>query len=258
MNTQTPIPASIDAPKPSFPDRNVDDLSTYLHRQLIGALGLLLPFLLWLIAGLRPMAALPRWEPLTSISDYYYTGAVAAFVGILVALAAFLFTYDGYDNAYHLRDRVAAILAGLAALLVAFFPTEAPPGLPVPSWWTAQTGTIHYFSAVVLFVSFVFFCFFQFPKSSSPEPLPRGKQVRNTIYYVCGGAILASLLWAGISTYTGAPIFWPEALALEFFAVSWLVKGRVDKTPVAAGRWIGHFARHPGQLAGRLRGTFRV
>jgi len=71
------------AAKPSAPD----DLSGRLHRQLIGVLGLALPFMLWVIDGVRTYDAATRWRPQDSISPYYYTGAVDAFVGLLVALA---------------------------------------------------------------------------------------------------------------------------------------------------------------------------
>src|SRR6266545_2173362 len=54
----------------------------------------------------------------------------------------------------------------------------------------------------------------------------------------------------GNALITRAPIFWPEAVALEFFAVSWLVKGRADRTAAAAGRRTLHYGRHPGQLVG--------
>ena len=64
-----------------------DDKSSNAHRQLIGYLGLIMPVLFWLIAGLRPTEGLQTWKPLTSVSAYYYTGAVSAFAGILVALS---------------------------------------------------------------------------------------------------------------------------------------------------------------------------
>src|SRR5262249_52105532 len=104
-----------------FPDRKADDLSSHAHRQLIGGVGLVLPVLLWLIVGLRPTGEHP-WKLLGSISAYYYTGAVSAFAGMLIALALFLFSYRGYNNEYHLRDRVASGIAGCAAVLVALFP----------------------------------------------------------------------------------------------------------------------------------------
>src|SRR5215471_6413943 len=74
------------------------DLSYQTHRRLIGVLGFLLPILLYLVAGLRPTAPLPRWTLLDSVSAYYYTGAVAILVGVLFALSLFLFSYPGYEN----------------------------------------------------------------------------------------------------------------------------------------------------------------
>lgn len=222
-----------------------DDLSSHAHRQLIGSIGLVLPPLLWLLVALRPIEELHRWEPLGSVSAYYHTGAVSAFSGALVALALFLFSYRGYDNEYRRRDRVAAIIAGIAAIMVAFFPTEVPEVLPTLSWWTPRLGLIHNISAVVLFCSFAFFALFQFPKSEyTKSEVPSGKRARNRIFFFCGGAMIACMLWAAIEIYNGGPIFWPETLALEFFAVSWLVKGRVDRTAAVAGGYM----RHPRRL----------
>jgi len=73
------------------------------------------------------------------------------------------------------------------------------------------------------------------------------------IHIFCGVAMLACMLWAGIATVTDAPIFWPEALALEFFAVSWLAKGRADITVVAAGKRTLYYGRHPRQLFAEFR-----
>ena len=175
--------------EPLFATAEPDDLSSHVHRQFIGGLGLVLPVILWLIAGSRPSEGVPRWELLRSVSAYYYTGAVAAFVGILVALGVFFFTYRGYNNEYRRRDRVAAIVAGSAAVLVAFFPAGAPNCLSVPSWWTPRTGTIHYISAVVLFCAFSFFSLFLFPKSAA------GKR---TLYYGRHPGQLVSEVWGAI------------------------------------------------------------
>jgi hypothetical protein len=124
MTTHTEDSASLPTRESLFATAEQDDLSSHLHRQLIGYLGMTLPFLLWVIAGWRPTEGLPRWGLLTSVSAYYYTGSVAAFVGILVALAAFLVTYRGYKNEQNRRDRIAAIIASVAAIGVAFFPTR--------------------------------------------------------------------------------------------------------------------------------------
>lgn len=149
MTTRASSPDPGKAFAPLFPTGEPDDLSGHAHRQFIGSLGLVLPLLLWVIAGLRPTEGLPRWELLGSVSAYYFTGAVAAFVGILVAMV------------------------------------------------------------------------------------------------VC-------MSWTATASLSGASIFWPEVLALEFFAVSWLLKGRADRTAVITGRRALRYGRHPGQLAGEL------
>ena len=240
------------------PGYEKDDDSTHVHRQFIGYSGMVLPGVLWVMAGWRPTEGLPPWQRLESVSAYYYTGAVAAFVGILAALGVFLFTYRGYKNASQRSDRIAAFVAASAAVVVAFFPTCAPENLSAPSWWTPTTGKIHYASAVILFCSFSFFSLFLFPKSNiEGKPLPLDKRARNSIYILCGIGILMCILWAGSSYFTGAPIFWAETLALEFFAVSWLVKGRIDRTAIAVGRQTLHYGRHPGQLVAAARTALR-
>jgi multisubunit Na+/H+ antiporter MnhB subunit len=260
MTTKTPLPASVRGHEAAFPDPVDDDLSSHFHRQFIGYLGMSLPVLLWIIAGLRPTEGLERWDTLKSVSAYYYTGGVAAFVGILITLAVYLFSYQGYKNEYRRLDRIAAIIAGGAAVLVAFFPTEAPGKLTEPFWWTPRTDTIHYISAIVLFGSFIFFSLFLFPKSSVKKAeLPRDKRVRNRIYIFCGVAMVVCMVWAGVALYRNSEtsIFWPESLALEFFAVSWLVKGRVIRTVVVAGSRTLNYLRHPGQLVGEVWSAIR-
>ena len=96
------------------------DLSQRAHRRLIGILGLLLPGLLYLLAGLLPTRGLPPWRFLTSMSAYYYTGSVGVFVGVLFALSLFLFTYQGYEG--DKADRVLGRLGGAAALRSRFVP----------------------------------------------------------------------------------------------------------------------------------------
>jgi len=204
-------------PDPARPD----DLSGDAHRRLIGWIGLLLPALLVVIAIHRD--GLARWRSLESISAYYYTGALAAFVGMLVALALFLFTYRGFDNPHHKADRAVAIVAGLAALAVAFFPTAAPAGVPPLPWWTRSTGVIHHIAAVVLFAMFAVFALWLFRLRKDGKTETTGW--RNKVYLACGVAIVACIVWAGYNGYTAGQIFVPESIALIAFSFSWLVKG---------------------------------
>src|SRR5208283_1867974 len=134
------------------------DLSNARHRQLIGYTGLALPWLLILIVLWRE--GRPVWEGLDSVSAYYYTGANALFVGMLFVLGLFLAAYEGYENRFQKWDQGCARIAAVAALLVAFFPTEAPhvEGITRLAWWGPWIGRIHFGAAVVLFVMFAVFC----------------------------------------------------------------------------------------------------
>lgn len=222
------------------PRRAPVDLSQQAHRRLVGILGLSLPLLLYLMAGLRPTMGLTDWKLLPSVSAYYYTGGVAFFVGILFALALFLLTYRGYEG--EIADRVVGFLGGCGALGVAIFPTSAPVRVSPASWWSEPLEKIHYMSAVVLFLSFIAFSIWLFRKSNIPRKAdrPLEKRIRNNIYLGCGIAMIIGVLWAGSSLFTKAPIFWAETMAIVGFAISWLVKGEAD-APIRRmyGRWRG-------------------
>jgi len=212
-------------PPPKPPDPSAEDLSQLAHRRVIGVLGLFLPVAVWLFAAWRPTDDLPRWSVLSSVSVYYYTGAVALFVGVLFALSLFLLTYRGYADTS--ADRIVGAFGGLSALGVALFPTGAPNGLKSPPWWSSALGTVHYVAAVCLFISFILFSIWLFRKSSIPlrRDRPPEKRRRDDICLVCGLVMIGCILWAGSSLVTHAPIFLPEAIAIEAFAISWLLKG---------------------------------
>jgi len=242
---------------PLFPPREADDRSSYGQRQLIGYLGLVLPFALWLIAGWRPTNGIERqWEVLSSLSAYYYTGAVAVQVGILSALAVFLFTYRGYGNEHRRRDRVAALVAASAALLVALFPTAAPNPSLTLQWWGPWIGRIHHIAGVIQFCGFVVFALLLFPKSKD-KSLPADKRQRNYIYRFCGWGMVASVLWAAIAALSNASIFLPETVAVELFAISWLTKGRALKTLNALGTQTLYYTRNPRELVDKARSAVR-
>ena len=211
-----------------------DDRSTNGQRQLIGYIGLLMPLFLILLSQARD--GMDRWRSLESISAYYYSGAAAVFVGMLVSLALFLLPYRGYDNQYGWADRWAARLAAVAALVVALFPTEAQGDLAALSWWTKTTGVFHHVAAVVLFSLFAVFALWLFRLKAPGEAAAPDKVWRNRVYLLCGLTIIASMLWAGYNGYHGRPIFIPESIALAAFAVSWLVKGYALRTLASTAR----------------------
>jgi len=206
-----------------------DDRAGNAHRQLIGYIGLVLPLVIIVLVLWRDGTA--AWRGLGSISAYYYTGANAAFVGMLVSLALFLFTYRGYENEQQWADRCAAVIAAVAALLVAFFPTKGPEGFPALTWWEPWVGVLHYVGAIALFAMFAVFALWLFRKTAPGETsVTPDKKRRNTIYLACGLVILGSMAWAGLAGYYGKEIFWPESVALVAFSLSWLVKGSAHRT----------------------------
>ena len=80
---------------------------------MIGILAFLFPLILYL--GGRYFANCN--EALPSLSSYYHTGMRNWFVGILSAVAFFLFCYQGEEC----RDLVAGKLAAIIALGIAFY-----------------------------------------------------------------------------------------------------------------------------------------
>ena len=227
MLTEPPPAAS--QLKPPETGEAPDDLSGHRHRQVIGYLGLALPILLVQFVKFRPNAESDKWLDV-SISAYYWTGAVSLFVGLLAALSLFLLTYRGYANESYKYDRAAGIVAGIAAALVALFPTRPPSGsVPLP-WWADWISMTHTISAIVLFSMFAVFSLWLFRKTAPGEQPSPGKKLRNTIYLICGIAIVASMAWAFVARQSGESIFWPESSALVFFALSWLVKGNAHRS----------------------------
>jgi heme A synthase len=144
---------------------------------------------------------------------------------VLFALSLFLFSYPGYEKT--IADRVVGCVGGAAALGVALFPTTAPEGLSPPPWWNSALRTVHYMSAVILFLSFILFAVWLFRKSNVPkgQKRPPEKRWRDAACLICGLVMIGSVLWAASSLITHAPIVIPEAIAIFAFAISWLVKG---------------------------------
>ena len=160
-----------------------------------------------------------------SISDYYgihpdYHGVQTRdiFVGTLVAIGVFLFAYRGHDQ----RDNIAGYVVCLLSLGVALFPNTGE------TW----QQTIHFVSAVSLFLVLSYFCLGLFTEGN--RPFDRQKIIRNRIYIACGGAILACIALTGTyflfledtSISDIKPVFWLESIMLWTFGISWFIKGQ--------------------------------
>ena len=222
--------------RPMTPPEEQDDESTHAHRQIIGYCGLLLPLLVWLVAGWRPMPNTGQWTTLESISCYYYSGAGAVYIGVISGLAFFLFGYRGYSRSQW-PDILLSYIAAIAAVCVVLFPYRPGNGFKEPIWWSEWMGDAHNYATAVLLACFAFFSLFRFTRSTKHD---KDSRFRKRIYIICGVAMTISLIWALIELLQDRPVFWPETSALFFFGVSWLTKGRAVFTVKAAAFNIWH------------------
>jgi hypothetical protein len=192
-------------------------------RKAIGILGIALPFVVSLGALIVFGTGLQ-----SSISSYYYTGMRDVFVGTLFAIGFFLLSYKGYERA----DDIAGDLACVFAVGVALFPTTSGDTVSIAA---RVVGYAHLVFAAGFFLTLTYFCLFLFTKTNPNEPPTKRKLQRNTVYRVCGYAMVACIVLMAIysflpsgaaSTVAGLkPVYWLEALAILAFGVSWFVKG---------------------------------
>lgn len=192
-------------------------------RKAIGILGIALPFVVSLGAGI-----IFRKEIQNSLSGYYYTGMRDVFVGTLCAIGVFLLSYKGYERI----DDIAADLASIFAIGVALFPT-APDG--AVSDQARSIGYIHLGFAVLFFLTLIYFSLFLFTKTNpSKSPTPQKLQ-RNMVYRACGtimGVCVALMIIYTLLTINQPslyrefhPLYWLETIAIVSFGFSWLTKG---------------------------------
>lgn len=202
------------------------NLSYFTLRKIIGWSGLLLPWLVWLIA----------WSYEDSISDYYYTRSGVLFTSVITLMGAFLISYRGYND-YDLKisDNTLTWIGGILILIAAAVPTPYNYLLedcPTPICHQNKVwGAIHFGSAVGFFIMMGYLSIFRFTRGN--KPFSRDKKTRNSIYRFCGYSIwgtlgLAGILIFGFTIRTDVPsfIFWVEVVLLVLFGISWLVKGK--------------------------------
>lgn len=202
-------------PRVKTPEKNDQIISYYALRILIGASGIVLPFLL--IVG--KLVSENSFAIEFSVSDYYDNKTAGdILVGILFVLGFFLMTYKGYDK----TDNRAANLGCLFALGVALCPT------------TSQNHTIHilhFVFAVLLFSVFIFFSIYLFRKTDPRKVYTKQKNYRNRVYLVCGiimilciACIAISMIWLEEKSIKYNLVFWFESIALISFGISWVTK----------------------------------
>ena len=223
--------------------RNDDKIlieSSKTLRLVIGILGMALPLFLWL--SLYVFSG--HCEPLDSISHYFFTKASTFFIGIISVLAIFFMIYKGYDS----TDFFVSSLAGLAAILLLLLPTgnivqdlEESHDYIVTVWTYVHPQSdyrqvAHFIFAALFLGSLAYMSICQFTKSDlHPGERKSEKILRNRMYRVFGSIMILALvlIFLGTKGYI-MPVesynryhltFWMEAVAVESFGISWLIKG---------------------------------
>jgi hypothetical protein len=231
--------------RPATLDDNEDPRVLYarsylLIRTVVGVLGGLLPTLMLLLewAFLKGDVTVRG-----SLSAYYFTPARDLFVGVLSVAGVLLLTYLAAQP--RTWDFWLSSVAGVGALVVAYFPTERsplPPGaprcgpdaVPVPrgctalqqAWGETVVGTIHYTGAAVFILSTAALCFV-FAHRDQRHGRPTHARMQRSF----GLTILVAVAWtllgmvvpvdiAGLS-----PLYLGEVVALYAFTGAWLLKG---------------------------------
>jgi len=192
-------------------------ISYYTLRILIGATGILLPFLV--VLGKWISNGTPALE--FSISDYYDNGAGGdILVGVLFVLGFFLLSYKGPERI----DNRAADVGCVAALGVALFPTTY-----CGDCWVHY---LHFVFALTLFSVFIFFSLVLFRKTDPKKKMSPEKKNRNKIYLVCGIIMIVCILAIAFSLLVlkqtisekYSLVYWFESIALASFGFSWITK----------------------------------
>ena len=188
-------------------------------RFAIGVLGVALP--LQLLA--EPLFFNGQPSPRGSLSAYYYSGMREFFVGVLWAIGVFLVTYKFAERS---KESRVSTYAGLAAIVVALFPTERPGDGFALTPLQAQIGEetvegIHFGSAGA-FIALLALISFYFGKFG---------HARRRLHYACAATIVAALAFAAFAGITGEPdkgLLFAEVLAVLAFTVSWMAKVEFD------------------------------
>ena len=171
-------------------------------RQVIGILGMFLPFAVVFFAAVFGSEECLPQNCFSTISATYHTNAGPIMVGLLFCVGLFLVTYDGYDR----QDSIVSTISGIAAMGIAFFPCT----LKVLSIDSAghSLGTrvgifhlpievsniIHLALAAAFFLLLAYNSFFLFTKTKNKDSMSNEKKKRNLLYKICGLIIFASII----------------------------------------------------------------
>lgn len=199
--------------------------SYLLMRTVIGFIGLGLPLALLVGDWLFLAGSVPRG----SLSAYYHTGMRDVFVGSLWMIGIFLITYMFFHYNW---DNVLSIIAGIAVLGVANFPTGGNrPLTPLQERLGERPVSLVHMICAAIFIlalaaiSFLFGHREGTRKDRTPEQQRRGR----VLHWGCALVIIAAVAYVLVTKWLGQfdrhSLFYGETVATLAFGLSWLMKG---------------------------------
>ena len=202
-------------------------INTTRLRCTIGWLGMLLPWIVLILSGLYGYGF-----PDSISATYYIPTCITPFMIVLGSAGLLLFSYKGYD----IQDDIVCTASGAFALGICLFSCQTEElieRLPFLAELTHVgtfqivpnvSGLLHNICAFAFFGLLAYNSLFLFTKSSGE--MTENKKKRNVIFRVCGIGMIASFLAIiPISIFDWWGGTWiVEAIALAFFAISWLTK----------------------------------
>jgi hypothetical protein len=184
-----------------------------------------------------------------SLSAYYYTGMRDFFVGGMVVSGLFLITYRLFEKSL---NNVLTIIGGLAALGVAFFPTDRFEGsTAVLTPLQARLGEgvvsdVHHWSAGVFLVSLAIISFFfGVQEGRRPQQRATGRAMLpprfwRWFHWVCALLVLGGVAFVFLAKRehmtADHELLIAEIVAIVAFGLSWFFKGLELNILLGVGR----------------------
>ena len=198
-------------------------MSSLLHRNVLGGLGMLLPFFS-ILGGLFVRNKPESWWYSISVT-YYITPALPVILG---ACGIFLLCYRSYETI----DTIINVLSGIFAFGVVLFPCANPYGIEYVGYFqipVAVSNVIHSASAMLLFALLSYNIGWLFTKGQN--------ELNNKIYKACAWSMIVIMaLFVILSIMRACGFDIPkfltmivEVVLLLLFGFAWLVKGRLFK-----------------------------
>lgn len=214
-------------------------LSYLALRKWLGILGLLLPVLIWIFNGFMLKS---------SISHFYYSHASVIFTGFMITFGIFLIFYPGrIDETDKISDNWITTIGGIGAILTALIPTAFCSEFDEPIKITKELctfcdgngltihyvhnnkilGTIHLISAASFLALMGYMSYWRFTKGNTTPKM-------KNFYRFCAFMVWIPLVILAIEFALGVhltkyDVFIMECVALGFFGLAWLVKGKTFK-----------------------------